>query len=76
MNAAHQVRACAHSVFAQPRALGSHPRSRLSKAEKAWAQLARTPIRPVRFVEVAKTGAPMPRPGNLAQGNADVTSEQ
>jgi len=76
MNAAHQVRGCAHSVLAQGPAFVSHPRSCLSKAEKARAQLARTPIRPVRFVEVAKTGEPMPRPGNLAQGNADVTSDQ
>ena len=69
MTAAAQVSACTQAV-------GPLCTARLSKFEKVRAQLARTPVRPVRFLEVAKTGEPEPLQGNLARGNADVTSDK
>ena len=69
MTAAAQVSACTQ-VVAPLCTL------RLSKLEKVRAQLARTRVRPVRFLKVAKTGEPEPLQGNLARGNADVTSDK
>jgi hypothetical protein len=69
MTAATEVSACTQAV-------GPHGAVRLSKMEKLLARLARTPGRPVRFLEVAKTGESEPLQGNLARGNAHVTSDQ
>ena len=68
MSTWQEVRAGAHQV---PPAGSAYC---LSKTEKAWARLAQTPTRPVRFMELAKTGEPEPRQGNPARGNEDVRS--